>query len=79
VLDVPVTEVALQGAGVVPAISELVSASVSEHVRVRLEDKPCASPGAIDHAGEAGGSERRPALRGEHERRLGVLFALKPP
>jgi hypothetical protein len=34
---------------------------------------------ALDHPGEACRRERRAALRREHERRLLLLFALKPP
>ena len=36
-------------------------------------------PCPLDHTGEPGRAEGRPALRGEHEGRLGLLLALEPP
>jgi hypothetical protein len=37
------------------------------------------SPCPLDHAGEPGGAEGRPALRCEHEGRLGLLLTLESP
>ena len=45
-LDVSVPEVGLQGARVVPLVSQGVAAGVPEHVWVRLE------PRALNHSGE---------------------------
>jgi hypothetical protein len=50
-----------------------------QHVRVGLEAQTRFSASPRNHAREACGAERRPTLRREHERRLGVLFALKAP
>ena len=48
-------------------------------MRVRLEGELGGRRGALDHAGEAGGGERRAPLRREDERRLRLLLALKLP
>ena len=78
-LNVAVAEIGLQRPRVVSLVGERVAASVPEHVRVRLEGKLGLDPCSLDHAGEPGGAEGCPALRGEHEGRLGLLLALKPP
>ena len=62
-----------------PLVGERVAAGVPEHVRVRLEAELRLEPCPLDHAGEPCGAEGCPALRGEHEGRLGLLLALKPP
>ena len=48
-----------------------------QHVRVGLEPEPGLTARTRHHAGEASGAEGRSPLRGEHEGRLGLLFALK--
>ena len=76
VLDIAVAQVGLQGARVVPLIGERITAGVPQHVRMRLEAQPSRSPCPLNHASKASGGERRAALRREHKRRLGLLFAL---
>jgi hypothetical protein len=58
---------ALDRPGVVPLIREGVTAGVAEHVRVRLDLQIGTGRGALDHAREPGGRERRPALADEDE------------
>jgi hypothetical protein len=48
-------------------------------VRVCLKSKLRIDPCPLDHASEPSSTERCPALRGEHERRLWLLLALQPP
>jgi hypothetical protein len=60
-------------ARVVALVGERVAAGVPEHVWVRLELQARASRGALDHSGEVGCSERRPALADKHERRSWAL------
>jgi hypothetical protein len=57
-LDVSVAEVSLQCPGVVPPVCKCVTAGVSEHMRMGLQAKLGLSACALDHASEAGGSER---------------------
>ena len=78
-LDIAVSKVSLQCPRVVPSVRQSVPAGVPKHVRVGLEAKPCLLPCTLDHAGEACRAERCPSFRGEHERRLGLLFALEAP
>jgi len=78
-LNVAVTEVGLQGAGVVALVGQRVATGVSQHVRVRLERQLGLPARPFDHAGEASRTKRSPAFRGEHEGQLGFLLALKPP
>src|ERR1017187_5345248 len=78
-LNVAVAEIGLPGAGVVSLICQCVAASMPKHVRVRLEGQLGLPPRPFNHAGEASGAERRSPFRGEHEGRLGPLFALEPP
>ena len=77
-LDVAVTEV-LQRSRVVASVGEGVAAGVPQHVRMGFEPQLRFGPCALDHAGKPRRGERRSPLRGEHERRLGLLFALEPP
>jgi hypothetical protein len=51
---------------------------VPQHVRVRLEPKSGFGARALDHAGETSRREWSAPLRGEHERRFGLLLALEP-
>jgi hypothetical protein len=79
VLNIPVAEVSLQGAGVVALVSQGKTAGVPQHMRMGLEGQLGLPARPFDHAGEASRAERCPAFRGKHEGRLGFLFALKPP
>ena len=79
VLNVLMTEVSLKRSGIVSLVGERVAAGVPEHVRVRLEAKLGPGARALNHAGETSRREWSTAFRGEHERRFGLLFALKPP
>lgn len=69
----------MQGARVVPLVSQGVAAGVPEHVRVSLEAQLSLSPCSLDHAGKPSGAEGRSPFGREHERRLGLLLALKSP
>jgi len=60
-----------------PPVRQGVAAGVPQHVRMGFKAEPRACPCALDHAGETGRRERRAPFRREHERRLGVLFALE--
>ena len=77
VLNVAVAQISLQRPCVVPLVGERVTAGVPEHVRVRFEAQFGLDPCPLHHAGKASGGEWRPSLRGKHERRLGLLLALK--
>jgi hypothetical protein len=52
----------LQGAHVMALIGQGEPARMAQHVRMRFERQPSGSTGALDHAREPGGSERRSAL-----------------
>jgi hypothetical protein len=78
VLDVAVAEIGLQGARIVSLVGKGEATGVPQHMRVSLEAQAGALTSALDHAGKAGGREGRAALGPEHERRLGLLLALKP-
>ena len=77
-LNVAVAEVGLQGASVVSLVGQGITASVSKHVRVRLEGQIGLPGRPFDHAGEPSGAERCPAFRRKHEGRFGFLLALEP-
>jgi hypothetical protein len=79
VLDIAVTQVSLKRSGIVSLIRERVATGVPQHVRVRLEPKSGFGARALDHAGETSRREWSAPLRGEHERRFGLLLALEPP
>jgi hypothetical protein len=70
-------EVSLQGSCVVPLIGERATAGMAQHVRMCLEAKLGLDSSPFNHSGEPSGAKGRPALRREHERRLGDLLALK--
>jgi hypothetical protein len=72
-LDVAVSKVRLQRPRVVPRISQGKPASVTKHVRVRLEVEAGFRAGTLDNLREAARRERRPALAHEHERRCRAL------
>jgi hypothetical protein len=67
VLDVLVTKVDLQGAGVMAFVGKGVAAGVPEHVRVRLEPQLGFGACALDHSGEACGREWCSPFRGEYK------------
>jgi hypothetical protein len=71
-------KVDLQGAGIVPSVGKGIAAGVPEHARLRLEGQLGHFSSSFDHPGETGGRERRASLRGEHEWRLRLVFALEP-
>jgi hypothetical protein len=79
VLDIFVTKIGLQGAGVVPVIREFVAASMPQHVRMRLKGELSHNPSPFNHARESSRAKRRAALGREHEWRLRLLLALEPP
>lgn len=68
VLDVAMSEIGLKGACVTAFVGEREAAGVAKHVRMRLEAEVGSRPCPLDHASEAGRSERRAALRREDER-----------
>jgi hypothetical protein len=78
-LNVAVAEISLQRPRVVAFVGQRVAASGPEHMRVRLEGELCLPACTLDHPGKPGGAKGCPALRCEHEGRLGLLLALKPP
>jgi hypothetical protein len=61
---------------IVALVGQRKAAGVPEHVRVNLQGEPDSLASALHHARKACRRERRPALAGEHERRLGILLAL---
>jgi hypothetical protein len=67
-LNVAVPKVRLQCPRVVPLVRQGITASVPNHVRVRLEAQLGLPARALDHAGETSGAERCPTFRGEPAR-----------
>jgi hypothetical protein len=65
VLDVAVAKVSLQRPGIVTFVGQRITASMAQHMRVRLESQLGLDPGSLDHASEPGRRERRAPLRGE--------------
>ena len=78
VLNVLMAEISLQRSCVVASVGERVATGVPEHVRVCLDRQLGSDARSFNHAGEAGRREWSAALRGEHEGRLRLLFALEP-
>jgi hypothetical protein len=78
-LDIAMPEVGLQRPRVVSPVGERVAACAPEHVRVVFEPQLRFGACTLDRAGKPRRGERRSALRGENERRLGLLLALEPP
>jgi hypothetical protein len=66
VLIVAMSEVRLQGAGVVAGIGEGEAAGMTQHVRLRLEIESGFHARPLDHLGEAGSREGRAALAHEN-------------
>jgi hypothetical protein len=79
VLNILVSEVSLQGSRIMPLVGQREAAGVPQHVRVDLEAKPGHLTSPLDHPGKSRRGEGRSALRGEHERRFGVLLTLQLP
>ena len=78
-LDRLVAEIGLDGPGIDAVVSQLKAAGVAQHVRVDLHIEAYSLTSALDHRLKATLGEWRAAFRCEHERRFGVLLALKPP
>ncbi len=72
-------KIGLQGACVVPLIGQSVAARVPEHVRVSLKAQLGLYPRPLDPARKSSGAKGGATLRREHEGRLRLLLALKPP
>ena len=53
------SKIGLQCPRIMPSVGKRVAASVTQHMRVRLEGELGGRRGALDHAGEAGSVERR--------------------
>jgi hypothetical protein len=70
-------EPALNSPGVVPLVGKSVAAGVAQHVRVGLQLQAGTGGSPLDHSGEAGRGERRPAVADEDEGRRRT-FALEP-
>ena len=71
-------EIGLQGAGVVALVGQGITASVSKHVRVRLEGQLGLPAHPFDHAGEASGAEGRSPLRGEQHAGRPITPSVSP-
>ena len=71
--------IGLQSPGVMTFIRQREPAGVSEHVRMCSKAEPGGLTSARYNLGKARCRERRAALRGKHERRLGLLLALQLP
>ena len=69
-------EPTLNGAGIVPFLSERIAAGVPEHVWMSLERQTRFSASPLNHACEACGTEGSPTLGREDEWRPGLLLAL---
>src|SRR5262249_61795028 len=61
-----------------PPVGERVTASMPQHVRVRLKAELGLDPCPLHHAGKSGRGERRSSLRGKHKGRFWLLLALQP-
>ncbi len=73
------SEVGLQSPRVVPLVGQGVAACVAQHMGMRLERELGFDASTFHHTGKAGSGERAAPFGREHERRLGILFALNPP
>jgi hypothetical protein len=52
VLNIPVTEICLQGAGIVAMVGQREAAGVTQHMRVRLKLEASGLAGTVYHAGK---------------------------
>jgi len=73
------SEVGLQRPRIMPSVRQSETASMSQHMRVRLKWQLGHPSRPLEHPGKAGIAEWRAALRREHEGRPGLLLALEPP
>src|SRR5262245_6779747 len=76
VLDIPMSEICLQGARIVPRVCQGEAAGVPQHVRMDFELENGRRRCALDHPGKSGGCERRASLADEHKL-TGFTFALQ--
>jgi hypothetical protein len=60
ILNVAMPEVGLDRPRVVAVVGELIAAGVAEHVGVNFDTEASLEARALDHAREAGGTQRRP-------------------
>jgi hypothetical protein len=79
VLNVLVTQIGLQRPRIVALVGESIAAGVPQHVGMGLEAKARLNARPLHQARKASRGEWRAAFGREHERGLGLLFALKPP
>jgi hypothetical protein len=62
-----------------PISLQRITTDVAQHMGMSLEAECCLDTCAFNHPCKASRGKRRTTLGREHERRLGILFALKPP
>src|SRR5262245_8258476 len=79
VLDVAVTEIRLQRAGIDALVGEVKSAGMPQHMRMRREFELGSDTQPSDQLPETCGGERCAPFRGEYERRRWILLAFEPP
>jgi hypothetical protein len=73
VLNIPVSKVVLQRAGIVAIIGELVAAGMAQHVRMDRERHPGGFPEALHEPMEADRAHWSTTLRNKHVGTCGVL------
>jgi hypothetical protein len=71
------SEVGLQGSGIVALVRQREPAGMAQHVRMDLELETGRRGCSLKHPGKPGRAEWRPTLRDEHER-TGRRFTLQP-
>jgi len=74
VLDVLVSQVSLQGSGIVALVGQREAAGMPQHVRMSLTTELGGLASTLHRPGKASGRERRATLGGEHKGRLGILL-----
>jgi hypothetical protein len=72
------TEPPLNRSGIVPLVRKRIAATMSKHVRMRLDAEAGRRGYPLEHPREAGCRERRAALGNKHEWR-GLALALEAP
>jgi len=60
-----VTEIVLQGSGVVPVVGKLIAARMPQHVRMQWERHPCGLSEPLDEMVKPDGAHWSAALRDE--------------
>src|SRR5947208_3427425 len=78
VLNVLVTEIVLQGSGIVPVVCELESAAMPQHVRVNVEWHVATIADPAEQRIPALRRQRPATLGAKHERRC-LLLAFQSP